>query len=437
MSDRLKLNVLAQSGATAGQVPVWNSTLGKWEAATPSETLLYDAKGDILIGSADNARGRLPLGSNGQVLTADSTQTLGVKWATPSSGGGSVATDVIFDAKGDLPVGTGADAAARLAIGSNGQVLTADSTQSTGAKWATPLTVATDTIWDTKGDIVAATGADAAAKVPAGSNGQVLTADSTQTAGVKWATPAVGSVATDTIWDTKGDLAVATGADAASKLAVGTDGYVLVADSSQSTGVKWSAISGATGAASWTKNLDNALTSLTGFTSLSGTWSVVSGQIDQTGTANQYNRLKYNTRVARALGAAEVEVKYNSAGSGATRAGGVLAAFDGTNGGSGGLSVFLITTDTGSTWSVRAEADGLLALLTIGVSYTAGNWARIGAVYTSSGYEIYYGGAYLGTAFNKQQSPVRAADVSYAGLVTYSADFSFRNLKSWGIAPPF
>lgn len=40
------------------------------------------------------------------------------------------------DAKGDLLVGTGPDAVARLAVGTDGQVLTADSTQATGAKWA-------------------------------------------------------------------------------------------------------------------------------------------------------------------------------------------------------------------------------------------------------------------------------------------------------------
>jgi hypothetical protein len=44
----------------------------------------------------------------------------------------------IVDAKGDLIAGTAADTAARLAVGTNGQVLTADSTASTGLKWATP-----------------------------------------------------------------------------------------------------------------------------------------------------------------------------------------------------------------------------------------------------------------------------------------------------------
>lgn len=52
-------------------------------------------------------------------------------------GGGSVASDTIWDAKGDLAVGTGADTAARLAVGANGSRPEADSTQTTGIKWST------------------------------------------------------------------------------------------------------------------------------------------------------------------------------------------------------------------------------------------------------------------------------------------------------------
>lgn len=47
----------------------------------------------------------------------------------------------IVDAKGDLIVGTASDTVNRLAAGTNGQALVVDSTQTTGLKWATPVTL--------------------------------------------------------------------------------------------------------------------------------------------------------------------------------------------------------------------------------------------------------------------------------------------------------
>ena len=54
----------------------------------------------------------------------------------PSVEGGIQPT--IVDAKGDLIVATAADTVSRLAVGSNDQVLTADSSTATGLKWAAP-----------------------------------------------------------------------------------------------------------------------------------------------------------------------------------------------------------------------------------------------------------------------------------------------------------
>jgi hypothetical protein len=48
---------------------------------------LIDAKGDLIAGTADNTPARLAIGTNGHVLTADSTTSTGLKWA---AGGGKV-----------------------------------------------------------------------------------------------------------------------------------------------------------------------------------------------------------------------------------------------------------------------------------------------------------------------------------------------------------
>ena len=74
-------------------------------------------------------------GTTGQVLAKASGTDLDYSWVTTDDT--NAIQNAIVDAKGDLIGATAADTPARLAVGTNGQVLTADSTAATGLAWAT------------------------------------------------------------------------------------------------------------------------------------------------------------------------------------------------------------------------------------------------------------------------------------------------------------
>jgi len=259
-------NGLAHLGPD-GKVPA--SQLPPSPAAIPPT--LVDAKGDLVGASANDTPARVPAGLPGQVLVVDPAAPAGVSWQTP------VQSDIplsIIDAKGDLIVGVSPDSPGRLAAGADGLVLTVDSAQPGGLKWGAPAAGSgiPPGIVDAKGDLIGASGNDTPARVAVGADGQVLVADSTQPTGLKWAPspsglpPVAGHeghwlkvVGGAAVWEqanyvplstvtTKGDLIVGSLAGAVTRLGVaGADGRVLTSDAGQPLGMSWQVPAGGGG----------------------------------------------------------------------------------------------------------------------------------------------------------------------------------------------
>ena len=111
-------------------------------------------------------------------------------WVMPTS------TDLVTDLPADFAVfGQGVDTTLMdLKGGTTGQVLTKASNTDMDFTWAADASGIPATILDAKGDLIAATAADTASRLAVGTNGQYLSADSSAATGLAWVTPSSGSM---------------------------------------------------------------------------------------------------------------------------------------------------------------------------------------------------------------------------------------------------
>lgn len=239
-------------------------TNGDGVAGNPVLSIPGTARGDIIVHNG-TTNARVPVGGDGDSLVADSTQPAGVKWSTRNVAGsnginvsngdwtaGTMATITMpGTVKGDIVAHDGTTNT-RVAAGSDGQSLVADSTQPAGVKWSTRNVagsnglIVTNGDWSggnvasialpgsAKGDLIAHNGTNNV-RLPVGTNNHCIVADSSTATGLAWKTcPGGGSSSPTT---TKGDIIVHNGAGD-TRQAAGANGRHLIYDSSQATGLK-------------------------------------------------------------------------------------------------------------------------------------------------------------------------------------------------------
>jgi len=230
----LSTNALAQAGT--------DTTTALTPAAGASAYLAKSAltaKGNILGASAACTPSALTVGTDGQMLVACASTTTGLCWINQPAAAIPCAT---ITGKGAIVTGSAASTPTALAVGTDGQMLVACNAGATGLCWiAQPAAAIPCSLLSAKGTLITTSTPTTPAALAVGTDGQILYANSACSTGLEWGVRPI----TCLDFDAKGDLLVGAGADSFATLGVGTNGQALLACSTATNGVCWATVSAA------------------------------------------------------------------------------------------------------------------------------------------------------------------------------------------------
>jgi hypothetical protein len=186
---------------------------------------------DIPTASTGTA-GIVQLATNVQTQTGTDA-TLAI---TPAGAAATYVPISSLTGKGAIISASAANTPATLAAGTNGYYLVADSAETSGLKWAALPSYIPASTFTAAGQIIVGTGTATYSALPVGTNGTVLLADSTCVGGLTWYDPQ--QLLQDYL-TAKGSLITASAAATPFELTVGTDGQVLSACSTETGGLCW------------------------------------------------------------------------------------------------------------------------------------------------------------------------------------------------------
>lgn len=235
----------AQSSAVTAQTTANTALTNAAAAQTTANAAIprasFTAKGQVLAATGSGTFGTVGPGTNGQILVACATCAAGVAWVTQPVASGTVTSVSTGPGLIGGPITTTGTISlattgvtpntytyANVAVDAYGRVTAA-------GNGVPPIPCACIT---GKGAIVTGTAANAPVALPVGLDNRVLTACAACPEGLTWSLPASAGIPCSCITG-KGALISGSAPGTVTSVAVGTNGYVLTADSSAASGLTW------------------------------------------------------------------------------------------------------------------------------------------------------------------------------------------------------